>query len=98
MLAVKDKAAELWESQLPKVRAVIAERLGPKARELVVDDALMTRCLGDAYEFLPAPVRFMVKRERFVTFCLEHRDRLMLPQENTPGGETGGEAACAVSS
>jgi hypothetical protein len=98
MLAFKDKAAELLESQLPKVRAVVAERLGPKAKELVVDDALMTRCLGDAYEFLPAPVRLMVKRERFVTYCLEHRDRLMSPQEAPPGGDTGGEAACAVSS
>jgi hypothetical protein len=55
----------------------LEEQLGPKARELLGDDTLMTRCLGDAYEFLPAPVRFVVKRERFVAFCLERRDRLI---------------------
>ncbi|KAB2925534.1 MAG: hypothetical protein F9K30_07705 [Dechloromonas sp.] len=77
MLAVKDKATELLEAQLPRVRAKLEERLGPTTRELIGDDALMTRCLGEAYEFLPAPVRMMVKRERFVSFCLERRDRLI---------------------
>ena len=77
MLGLKDKAGDMLEQQLPKVQALVSAQLGSRGREIAADEALLTRCFGNAYEFLPAPVRMLVKRERFVAFCLDNRHRLV---------------------
>lgn len=76
----KDKSNELLEQQVPKIKALLKERLGPKARDAIQNDELMTTALNGIYDVLivshPA-LRLVVKREQFIDFCLSNRARFV---------------------
>jgi hypothetical protein len=80
LLDLKDKSAEILEEQVPKVRNLVKEKIGPKTRDAIENDELMTSVFSGVYDLLmgdhPA-VRLIVKRERFVYFCLRNRTRLV---------------------
>jgi hypothetical protein len=92
----KEKCEALLEASLPIVQAWLREKLGCLTIEVIQNDELMTHALGLVYQLLPAAVRMIVREERFVGFCLTHRDRLreqyahadappLLPEECLPG-------------
>ena len=73
----KEKYDELLEGYLPVVQAWLRETLGCLTREVIQNDVLMTHALVLVYQLLPSAVRVIVREERFVAFCLSHRDRLI---------------------
>lgn len=82
---VKDKGAELLEQQLPKIKRLIAERIGPGIRNVVEDDEMLTNAFGHVYELFMQDHRILqrvIKRERFIGFCLKNRDRLITRHDN----------------
>lgn len=76
----KDKSDELLELQMPKIKVLLKEKLGPKAKDALQNDELMTNVLSGIYDVLmvshPA-LRLVVKRERFIDFCLSNRSRFL---------------------
>jgi tetratricopeptide (TPR) repeat protein len=80
----RDKTDELLEQQVPKVKALLKERLGPKARDAFLDDALMRTVVSGVYDVLVLshPALRLVKRERFIDFCLRNRARFL--ESHTP--------------
>lgn len=73
----KEKCDELLEGYLPTVQAWLREKLGCLTIEVIQNDVLMTHALVLVYQLLPSAVRMIVREERFVVFCLSHRDRLI---------------------
>jgi len=73
----KEKCEVLLEEYLPTVQAWLRENLGCLTREVIQNDVLMIHALGLMYLLLPSVVRVIVREERFVAFCLSHRDRLI---------------------
>jgi hypothetical protein len=59
------------------VQAWLREKLGCLTIEVIQNDVLMTHTLVLVYQLLPSAVRMIVREERFVVFCLSHRDRLI---------------------
>jgi hypothetical protein len=74
------KRDELLEKQVPQVRALLKEKLGPKARDVIHNDELMTSALNGIYDILivshPA-LRLLLKRDMFIDFCLSNRARFI---------------------
>lgn len=71
------KADEALAQQMPKIKQLFQEKVGPEAMKLLADDAKMTSYSKVVYELLPGPVRLMVKPEVFTSFCMTHRAKLM---------------------
>ena len=76
-MGYKEKCDELLEGYLPTVQAWLREKLGCLTIEVIQNDVLMTHALVLVYQLLPSAVRMIVREERFVVFCLSHRDRLI---------------------
>jgi hypothetical protein len=80
VLGVKDKSADILEQQVPKVKSLLFEKLGPTIEDALKDDELMREVLGEIHVLItlehPA-LRFLIRRERFIEFCLKNRDRLI---------------------
>ncbi len=73
------KADEMLEQQLPKVAQYFKEKVGPLTQETLKNDALMTQGLGTVYDALSLAtpgLGLLVKREKFVEFCLTNRHRI----------------------
>ena len=83
-----EKADTLLQSQLPKIRALFASKVGPALASAVKDDEKMRSASVAVYTLLPAVVRFAVGQEAFVKFCLAQRDKLILPAAPTAVPET----------
>lgn len=47
----------------------------------VQDDEFMRKTFGAVYDCLPKPVCRFIGEERFIAFCLEHRRRLVAPND-----------------
>jgi hypothetical protein len=73
----KEKCEALLDEYLPIVQAWLREKLGCLTVEVIQNDVLMTHALVLVYQLLPSAVRVIVREERFVGFCLSHRDRLI---------------------
>jgi hypothetical protein len=56
-------------------------------RSGVRDDDTMRKVFGAAYDCLPRPVCRFISEERFVSYCMQHRSRLLdLPEARPEGG------------
>lgn len=65
------------ETQIGNIQNIIKEQLGPKAAEYSKDEAKMTSLFKNVYTVLPSPVRLAVKEDKFVAFCLAHKDEVL---------------------
>lgn len=80
ILFVKDKGAEFLEQQLPKITTLLTEKIGPRFKEVMQNDATMTGVLRTIYGALAMEqpgIGLIVKEEQFVKFCLKRRDLLI---------------------
>ena len=78
----RGKGSAILESQLPRIQALIKEKVRPLASETIQNDEALTPILQRVYEFLPTTVRLVVKQEGFVAFCLRNRAWLVERSEN----------------
>lgn len=75
--AIGRRGVNTIEQQLPKIKALVADKVGPLARKTIEDDAAMAATFGMLHEFLPTTIRLMVQEETFVDFCLRNRQFLI---------------------
>ena len=71
----------LIEQQWPKIQLLFQEKVGPLALAAAKNDQAMKSLFKTVYSVLPFPVRMVVKEPAFVSFCLEHRTKLLPPGE-----------------
>jgi hypothetical protein len=64
------------EKMGPKMVAA-AKDVGPKMVAAAKDDEMMTKILQVSYIALPLRVQMLVSRDKFIQFCLAHRDTLL---------------------
>jgi len=71
------------EQYLPQFNKLVTETLREKpadfAREALRNDDTMRKFSGGLYQCLPRSLRRFVAEEAFVGFCLEHRQKLVVP-------------------
>ena len=75
----------LIEQQWPKIQLLFQEKVGPVALAAAKNDQAMESLFKTVYSVLPFPVRMVVKEAAFVSFCLEHRGKLLPPSEPVAG-------------
>ena len=74
--------AALLEKQIPHIQALLNEKVGPTVQATLRSPAAWAAVIGGIYEFLPAPVRLVVNRDIFVSYCLRNLDKIL--PEATP--------------
>jgi hypothetical protein len=83
------KLLDGYTAQIKKVLANLKETRPLQAiRSGVRDDETMRKVFGAAYDCLPRPVCRFVSEERFLTYCMQHRARLLDLPENEKEGES----------
>ena len=74
---VDSATSSLIEQQWPKIQLLFQEKVGPAALAAAQNDQAMESLFKTVYSVLPFPVRMVVKEPVFVSFCLEHRTKLL---------------------
>jgi len=67
----------LLEKQIPFIRQLLIEKIGPGALATLRSEASLAVAVGGLYEFLPTPVRLVANREVFVNFCVSNLDKIL---------------------
>jgi hypothetical protein len=65
--------AELFNKEVPK----ILEKLKAKGIDILSDEDNIKLVLEKSYELLPTPVRLMVKRDSFIAFGMDNKNKLL---------------------
>lgn len=68
--------AALLEKQIPLIKNLMKEKVGPAVESTLRSPAAWAAVIGGLYEFLPAPVRLVVNRDIFVSYCLRNLDKI----------------------
>ena len=68
---------DLLQAVLLQVVKDTLEKMGPKMVAAAKDDEMMTKILQVSYIALPLRVQMLVSRDKFIQFCLAHRDTLL---------------------
>jgi len=74
--ALDDQVGKVIEEHLPKIKEIIQEKVAPEALAAVQNDEMMGTLLTPVYKLLPLPVRLVIKKDVFLKFCFDNRDRL----------------------
>lgn len=73
----RDKAQQTLEKNWPVIEKTVTQGLVGIASEKLADDHLLESAIEKAYEMLPMPIRLIVGRDRFVGYCMRHRDPIL---------------------
>ncbi|ELR63163.1 hypothetical protein C942_04059 [Photobacterium marinum] len=71
------KINEIIQSQWPKIEGILLERMIPLAGDKINDDEFITKAFENTYEFLPMPIRMLLPKEKFISYCLTHKEPLI---------------------
>lgn len=69
--------AALLEKQIPLIKKLLIEKIGPAALATLRSETALAAAIGGLYEFLPTAVRLVVNRDLFVNFCVRNLDRIL---------------------
>ncbi len=69
--------AALLEKQVPLIKTLLIEKIGPAALATLRSETTLAAAVGGLYEFLPTAVRLVVNRDIFVNFCVRNLDRIL---------------------
>lgn len=78
VLLTRQQAQQFLEEHWPKIESILVDGLLQLGITQLQDDRVLQLLLGEVYELLPRPVRFLLSRERFVHFALQRRAPLLL--------------------
>ncbi|GAB4505780.1 MAG: hypothetical protein Fur0043_27780 [Anaerolineales bacterium] len=73
----------ILEQHIPTIRKLLAEKVGAGALSALTSDQALALALGSVYEFLPAGVRIIIRREAFVDFGLKNKKKLLPSAKRT---------------
>ena len=69
------------ENLIPEIKQIIFEKVASKLKEFnflgYSTDKIFTIVFQSAYSFLPAPIRFLVKEDSFVEFCIKNKEHIL---------------------
>ncbi|MDO6496661.1 hypothetical protein [Photobacterium sanguinicancri] len=69
---------EIMQGHWPKVEAILVEKLVAVAGDKLNQPGYIDSFFENGYEFLPAPVRMMLPKEKFVAYCVTKKEPLLL--------------------
>jgi hypothetical protein len=69
--------AGLLEKQIPLIRSLWAEKISPAMLAGLRNQLAVAALIGSLYEFLPTPIRLVVNRDIFVSYCLRNLDKIL---------------------
>lgn len=69
--------AALLEKQIPLIKNLLVEKIGPAALATLRSEATLAAAIGGLYEFLPTAARLIISRDIFVNFCIRNLDRIL---------------------
>ena len=87
---LKLKIEKAIEPHLPIIQAQLklaAENAGQQLSAFIEDEEKLKSALTVVHGSLPLPVRFIVKEERFLEFCLRHKEKLIPRMEDSNNKE-----------
>jgi hypothetical protein len=79
----KDKTLEVFKNKnfVPNIKAIILEQVFPQLKienltKMVLENKIDI-VFGTAYEFFPAPVRIVITKEKFVSYCHKNKSEIL---------------------
>ena len=81
---------KVLDEYLPKIVALLRDKAGPAALEVLSDPDRLAELSRSAYQVLPMPVRLVIKEQDFGEWVLSHQDKVVqilstqLALETTP--------------
>lgn len=70
----KEKFQKNLDAHLPLIKSLVKDKIGPMTKEGVQNDAFLEKALEGVYVVLPAPLRFICSKDKFIKYCLASRD------------------------
>lgn len=81
LYAGKEKSQQIIEKHWPTIERVVTDGLLSIAEDKLKDEAFLQLSFEKIYELLPAAVRFVIARDKFISYCMGHRDPILLRLE-----------------
>lgn len=66
------------EDHWPLIEKILIDGLLQIAEEKLRDDVFLADLFEKTYELLPAPVRLIIKRDKYLSFCLKRKEPLLI--------------------
>jgi hypothetical protein len=77
----KKEMSDFIDSYKPKIQGSIRKELGPRSRQLIFDDNVIIPALNASFGRMPPPLPWLVSKDKFVDFCMTHRETLLGKRE-----------------
>ena len=71
------KVAPVAKAKAAELREFLEHSVGDNLVKVVENETVCRLVFQKLYELLPAPVRLLVPRETFTSYCIEHKTRLL---------------------
>jgi hypothetical protein len=75
--------AALIERNSPLIKRLLIEKVGLSTLARMESEAALFDAIGELHQFMPLPVRLVVNRDIFVSYCIKNLDRI-LPEVSVP--------------
>lgn len=83
---IEEKVIPVLAAKAHEARQIIESKVGPAIHSIAENDSACTVVFEGIYQLLPAPIRFVLKREAFVGYCLSNKAKILsLIDSKTPG-------------
>ena len=75
--------AALIERNSPLIKRLLIEKVGLSTLAAMQSEAALFTAVSELHQFMPLPVRLVVNRDIFVSYCIKNLDRI-LPEVSVP--------------
>ena len=75
--------AALIERNSPLIKRLLIEKIGLSTLATMQSEAALFNAISELHQFMPLPVRLVVNRDIFVSYCIKNLDRI-LPEVSVP--------------
>lgn len=88
--ATKEKSVNAIEKYWPSVEKLVVEGFIGVSEEKLKDQVFLETTFSKVYEFLPVAVRVLIEKDKFIAYCLRHREPLVARLEVIKLGRESG--------
>jgi len=78
----KEKFQNNLDAQLPLIRKIIKEKIGPMTEDTIKNDSLIEKSLRKIYTILPFPIRLLCNEDKFIEYILPLKDMVFDENNN----------------
>jgi len=79
----KERSHQVLEKHWPTIERVLTNGLVGAAEDKLRDEVFLQNSFEKVYELLPVAVRFLVNRDKFIGYCMSHREPILLRLETS---------------